>query len=142
MSISEADLEFVKQHVSAAMITVGSDGFAKAVRIGVAFVDGKLWSSGTKDRARTQRLREDPRCTLFVFDSEFGFVTLETTVTVLDGPDASRMNLRFFRQIQKKPSGPLSWFGGEYDEDAFVRMMEDEGRVIFELDVQRTYGMH
>lgn len=142
MSLSDSDKGFLDKNVSAAMITVDSDGTAKATRVGVKLVDGKVWSSGTRDRVRTKRLRRDPKATFFVFDPEFGYVTLETTVTILDGPDAPELSLQFFRGIQRKPSGPLSWFGGELDEKQFVQTMRDEGRVIFEGTITKAYGMH
>jgi hypothetical protein len=50
------------------MITLRRDGSAHAVRVGVALVDGKVWSSGTADRVRTRHLRRDPRSTLIVPD--------------------------------------------------------------------------
>ena len=71
------------------MITIGESGFPKPVRVGIALVDGKLWSSGTQHRVRTWRLRRDPRCTLFVFDQAFRWLALETTVTILEGPSYS-----------------------------------------------------
>jgi PPOX class probable F420-dependent enzyme len=141
MPLSESDLRFLQSNQSAAMITVGDDGQPKAVRVGVAVVDGKLWSSGTADRVRTARLRNDPRCTLYVYDAGFSFLTLETTVQILDGPDAPQLSVRLFRQMQGRPTGPLSWFGGELDEDAFAQTMVDEKRVIYELTVERTYGL-
>lgn len=122
------------------MITIGEDGFPKAVRVGVALVDGEPWSSGTEDRVRTARLRQDPRCTLFVFDPRFEWMSLETTVTILDGPDAPTQNLQLFRVMQGKPTGPLGWFGGELDEAAFLQAMVDEKRVIYRFDIDRTYG--
>jgi Pyridoxamine 5'-phosphate oxidase len=142
MGLSADEISFLDQHHSAAMITVGTGGTVKAVRVGVAFVDGKLWSSGTSDRVRTRRLRENPQCTLFVFDSAFAWLTLETTVSILDGPDAPAQNLRLFRQMQGKPSGPLHWFGGSLDEDEFLRRMSEEGRLIYEFDVHHSYGLH
>jgi uncharacterized pyridoxamine 5'-phosphate oxidase family protein len=105
MELSDHDLEFLATNHSAAMITVGDDGVAKASRVGVALLDGKLWSSGTRDRVRTKRLHKDPRCTLFVFDAAFSYLVLETTVTILDGPDAPALHLRLFRQMQNKPTG-------------------------------------
>src|SRR6059058_5219379 len=99
MALSEHDIEFLEGHRSAAMITVAGDGIAKVARVGVALVDGKLWSSGVQDRVRTSRLRRDPRSTLFVFGSGYGFLTLETTVTILDGSDAPAQNLRLFREM-------------------------------------------
>jgi PPOX class probable F420-dependent enzyme len=142
MSLSQRDLDFLKDHHSAAMITSARDGTPKVARVGVALVDDKLWSSGTQDRVRTKRLRRDSRCTLFVFDHPgWGWVALESTVTILDGPDAPAHSLRMFRQMQGRPSGPLSWFGGELDEEAFLQQMVDEQRLIYEFDVMRSYGM-
>jgi hypothetical protein len=142
MSLSDRDAEFLSDHHSAAIITVTPTGIAKATRVGVALVDGKLWSSGTKDRVRTKRLRRDPRCTLFVFESGFAWLALETTVAILEGPDAPGHSLLLFRQMQSKPTGPLSWFGGELNEDDFLRKMAEEGRLIYEFEVHRAYGLH
>jgi hypothetical protein len=141
MALSDTDLAFVADNPSAAMITVGEDGMAKAVRVAVAVVDGRLWSSGTEGRARTARVRRDPRCTLFVFDSGYAALTLEATVAVLDGPDVPELSLKMFRQLQGKPEGPLGWFGGELDEEAFLQAMRDEGRVIYEFEVTKSYGI-
>jgi Pyridoxamine 5'-phosphate oxidase len=141
MSVTEADRAFLDANRSAAMITVGPDGMAKVARVGVAVVDGLLWSSATQDRVRTARLRHDPRCTLYVSDAGFAWRALETEVAVLDGPDVPAQSLRMFRLMQGKPTGPLSWFGGELDEDAFVATMVAERRIIYEFDVRRSYGL-
>lgn len=123
------------------MVTVGRSGVAKVVRVAVVLVDGKLWSSGTEGRVRTRRLRQDPRCTLYVHDATWSFLTLETTVTILDGPDVPAQSVRMFRQMQGMPEGPLSWFGKEYTEDEFLDLMIAEHRIIYEFDVHRSYGM-
>jgi hypothetical protein len=123
------------------MITTGEGGIPKAVRVGVALVDGRLWGSGTQGRVRTRRLRHDPRCTLFVFDQAFSWLTLETTVSILDGPDAAAQNVRLFRVMQNRPAGKLSWFGRDLDEPAFLQAMVDEKRLIYEFAVQRSYGL-
>ena len=142
MSIAENDLEFLKDNHGAAMITVSRDGTPKVARVGVALIDGKVWSSGTQDRTRTKRLRRDPRCTLYVHDSGFSWLALEGTVTILEGPDAPDLNLRLFREMQSKPTGPLTWFGRELPEKEFLEAMVDERRLIYELAVSRTYGLH
>jgi hypothetical protein len=139
--LSEKEIGFLQKNRTAAMITVGADGFAKTARVGVALVDGRLWSSGTRDRVRTQRLQRDPRCTLFVFSNSFSWLSVESRVAILDGPDAAELNVRLFRVMQNRPTGPLSWFGGELDEDAFRARMVEEGRLIYEFGVERTYGM-
>ncbi len=142
MALSDGDREYLQANQSAAMITVGSDGRPKVARVAVTFVDGKLWSSGTAERARTKRLRHDPRCTLFVFDSGWSWLTLETTVRLLEGPDAADLSLRLFRTMQDRPSGDISWFGKDVDEESFLKLMVEEGRLVYEFDVERTYGMH
>jgi hypothetical protein len=142
MPLTESDLEFLRTNHTAAMITIGGDGYAKTARVGVALVDGKLWSSATQDRVRTPRLRADPRCTLYVSDPGYAWLALETTVSILDGPEAAALNMRLFRVMQNAPEGPLSWFGSELDESAFLATMADEGRLIYEFDVHRSYGMH
>ena len=142
MSLTEQDVDFLTSHHSAAMITVGRDGTPKVARVGVALVDGKLRSSGTADRVRTRRLRRDPRCTLYVHDPGYAWLALETSVTILDGPDAPELNLRLFRVMQDRPTGPMSWFGGELSEDDFLRAMVDEGRLLYEFEVHHTYGLH
>ena len=142
MELSESDRAFLAANRSAAMITVTPDGIAKVARIGVALVDGKLWSSGTAQRVRTRRLRSDPRCTLFVFDSAMGFLTLETTVTLLEGPDAPDLQVRLFREMQGRPTGPLTWYGGDLDEEAFRQAMVDDQRLIYEFEIHRAYGLH
>jgi hypothetical protein len=131
----------LKHQHSAAMITIGESGLPKPVRVGIALVDGKLWSSGTQDRIRTRRLRRDPRCTLFVFDQAFRWLALETTVTILEGPGAAAQNLRLFRVMQDRPSGPLSWFGGDLNKDEFLQAMAKEHRLIYEFGVHRSYGL-
>ena len=142
MSLTEKDIQWIRDHRSAAMVTVGDDGLPKAVRVGVALVDGRLWSSGTRDRVRTERLRQDPRCSVFVFDDTYAWLTLETTVTILDGPDAPALNMRLFREMQGRADGPLNWFGKEQPEEEFLQTMADEGRLIYEFDVHRAYGLH
>jgi hypothetical protein len=141
MALSESELEYLDTHHGAAMITVGTGGTAKVARVGIALVDGKIWSSGTAGRVRTKRLRRDPRCTLYVPDQGYRWLGLETTVDILDGDDAAASNLRLFRVMQRRPDGPLSWFGGELDEVEFLERMRAEERLIYEFTVTRSYGL-
>lgn len=142
MALDDKQRAFLEAHPSAAMITVGTDGQAKPARVGVAVVDGQIWSSGTRDRARTRRLRRDPRCTLFVRGEGFPWLGIESTVTILDGPDAPELNVKPFRvMLQQRPTGPLSWFGGQMEEPAFLESMAAEGRLIYQFEATRAYGM-
>lgn len=141
MSLTAAEMEFLTREHRAAMITIGPGGVPKAARVGVALVAGRLWSSGTEDRVRTRRLRRDPRCTLFVFDQGFSWLALETTVTILDGPEAAAQNLLLFRVMQDRPTGSLAWYGADLDEPSFLQRMQEEGRLVYEFDVSRSYGL-
>jgi PPOX class probable F420-dependent enzyme len=141
LNLSESQRAFLELHHTAAMITVGRDGTPRVARVGVALVEGKLWSSGTRDRVRTARLRRDPRCTLFVFHAGWSWLALETTVRILDGPDAPESNLRLFRKMQNRPTGNLTWFGKERSPEEFLRGMVEERRLIYEFEIIRGYGM-
>ncbi|HSI30655.1 MAG TPA: hypothetical protein VK951_04930, partial [Miltoncostaeaceae bacterium] len=93
-------------------------------------------------RARTRHLRRDPRSTLFVFDGRRSWLTLEAVVTILDGPDAAEQNVRLFQVMQgRSGSEPLAWFGGELSPSEFQTAMEAEGRLIYEFEVVRAYGL-
>lgn len=141
--------EFLEQTSSAAMVTLKKDGTPHAVRVGIVLVDGKLWSSSTSNRVRTKHLRRDPRSTLFVFDlknpeNAYKYLALETRVAILDGPDVPELSVSMFKAMQRIPDGSdrkLSWFGQEFDDEAFKARMVEEGRLIYEFDVLKTYGM-
>ena len=139
-NLTDAQRAFLESQRAAAMITPAADGMPRAVRVGVATVDGKLWSSGTEGRKRTARLRQDPRCTLFVFDNTWKFLTLETRVRILDGADVSELSLRMFRLMQNRPTGDLTWFGKTFGSEDFMRVMAEEKRLIYEFDITRAYG--
>jgi PPOX class probable F420-dependent enzyme len=140
--LTETQLAYVRDHRAAAMITIASDGTPKAVRVGVALVDGRLQSSGTAARVRTERLRRDPRSTLFIFDpAGFAYLTIEATVTIREGQDAPQLNLALFRVMQGRPTGPLLWNGEDLEEDAFLKQMVAEDRLVYEFTPTRAYGL-
>ena len=146
MRLSEREREFLEQHRSAAMATLREDGSPHVVRVGVAVVDGRIWSSGTRARARTRHLRRDPRATLFVFDERWRGLSLDSTVTILEGPDAPEQSLRLFQTMQQgmepAPSpGNLLWEGTERSAEDFRRIMEEERRLIYQFEVVRSYGL-
>jgi hypothetical protein len=126
----------------AAMITVGSDGYAKPVRVGLGIVDGVLCSTGTATRRRTARLRSDPRCTLYVADAAYRYLALETTVTILDGDAGVEGTMRLVRQMQGvADDSPVTWFGETLDPEAFRQRMIDEQRILYQFEVHRAYGL-
>lgn len=123
------------------MITLGKDGVPKTARVGIGLFEGKLWSSANESRVRTARLRRDPRCTLFVFEPAYKWLSLETTVRILEGPEVPELSLRFFRVMQNRPEGNLSWFGRDLTPEEFLRTMTEDKRVIYEFEITRAYGM-
>jgi len=143
--VDEQMRAFLEEHHSAAMTTLRADGTPHVARVGVALVDGKVWSSGTQTRVRTKHLRRDPRSTLFVFDAEFRWLALESRVTILDGPDAPELHLRLFRVMQQGmdvPEGQINWFGRTISQQEFLKTMVDEQRLIYEFEIIRSYGMY
>lgn len=140
--------DYLTGHRAAAMITIRPDGSPHAVRCGIALVDGKLWSSGTRGRRRTAYLRRDPRCTLFVFGStaedQFSYLSLDTRVTDLDGPDAPELNVRLFTVMQaamSPPAGSLFWNGELLALDDFRQAMLEEQRLIYQFEITGSHGM-
>ncbi len=147
MDFTDAQVAFLDHQHSAAMVTLRPDGSPHVARVGVALVDGRVWSSGTQGRVRTRHLRRDPRSTLFVFDGAWRWLALEGTVRILDGEDAPELSLRLFeemqRDLQPRPApGTIMWSGGERTIDEFLRIMVEERRLIYELEVERAYGLH
>jgi hypothetical protein len=143
--LAEADQRFLEDHQIAAMVTVSTGGWAKAVKMEPAVVDGKLWSVSHAHKVRTRRLRRDPRATLFYDGEGPAWLALEAVVTILDGPEVPSHLVRLMRVRQGRPAGPLAWHGDngidvELDEDDFVQTMASEGCVIYEFNVQRVYG--
>ena len=139
---------FLEKNHGAAMITLRRNGMPHAVRVGVGLHGDRVWSSGTQSRARTNHLRRDPRATLFVFDSQeaggWRWLTLECSVAILEGPDAPELNLAFFRSLQtgmEPEPGKIMWFGQQKTEGEFLQAMRDEGRLIYEFTIERSYGM-
>jgi PPOX class probable F420-dependent enzyme len=149
-ALDDGEREFLERNHAAAMMTLRADGGPHVVRVGVALVDGKLWSSGLPSRVRTGHLRRDPRAALFVFDASasdpFAWLGIEATVTILEGPDAAEQSVRLFRAMQAdmpRPPAPghLYWEGQERTEEEFLGFMRHEGRLIYEFEVVRTYGL-
>lgn len=139
---------FIDRTPDAAMITVRRDGSAHMARIEVAVVDGKLWSSGSPDSVRTRNLRRDPRSSLFVFGPHPNWVGLETKVTILDGPEAPYLHVRFARARHGDgaPEGTILGHDDElghdrpYSEDEFVEHIRATGGLLYEFAIERSYG--
>jgi PPOX class probable F420-dependent enzyme len=146
VQLSDQARAFVEAARSAAMITLRRDGSPHAVRVGVAVVDGRVWSSGTADRLRTRHLRRDPRATLIVFGSGREALSIDAKVNILEGPDVPELSWKLFSVMQRAltpapPPGHLMWFGKPKPREEFLQAMIDERRLIYEFEVTREYGL-
>jgi hypothetical protein len=139
--LTAEQLEFIQSGPAVAMITVGEDGYAKPVRIGLAVLDGELVATATEGRRRTPRLRADPRCTLYFSDAQFKYLSVETTVTIVDGNEEIDGTVRLVRHWQSAPEGPVTWYGETLEPDVFRQRMVDEGRVLYRFAVVKAYGL-
>ena len=123
---------FLEQNHAAVMATLKEDGRPHVARVDVGLVEGKLWSSGTQDRVRTKHIRRDPRCTLMVLDpgNPYRWMALETTVEIIEGDRAVDSNLALYRAIAGEPD----------DLQEYREAMVAEKRLVFQFDIQRSYG--
>jgi PPOX class probable F420-dependent enzyme len=126
---------FLKRNHFAVMSTLKRDGTPHSVIVGVGLVDGRLWSSGTLDRVRTKHLRRDNRASLCVLNREnpWSWLTIESRVTILDGPDAVDQNQALYEVITGGPPENL---------DEYRKAMVDERRIVYEFSIDRTYGSY
>ena len=127
-------LAFLADNHVAAMVTLRADGSPHVARVAVGLVDGKLWSSGTRGRLRTKHLRRDPRAAFLVLGSAnpWRWLGAEGRVRLHDGEDAPQKNLALYRVIAGEPD----------DVEEYLDAMVKEGRLIYELEVERTYGAY
>jgi PPOX class probable F420-dependent enzyme len=140
---------FLDVNHAAAMVSLRRDGTPHVARVAVGLYEGRLLSSGTQTRLRTRFLRRDPRCTLFVFDTQTPgsprWLGLETRVTLIEEPEAVvETSLRFFRALQGQPpdSDTITWNGQPRTADEFRRLMIEDQRLLYEFEVERWYGMY
>jgi PPOX class probable F420-dependent enzyme len=142
MQFTREQRAFLEANHAAAMTTLRADGSPHTVRCGVALIDDKLWSSGVPGRVRTRHVSRDPRATVMVTDQRYFYLTVEGSIRLLDGPEAVEESVRLFRTMQHRPEGDsLQWNGQDLSIDQFRQAMRDEGRLIYELEPTRAYGM-
>jgi PPOX class probable F420-dependent enzyme len=144
VNLNARQRDFIDQNSAAAMTTLRRDGTPHSVRVAVGLIDGKLWSSGTQTRLRTRHLRRDPRSALYIHDNKWAYLSIDTTVTILDGPDAIEQNLQLFRKFQNQqdPHGELMWNGQPRKPDDLRRLLSEEQRLIYEFEPVRAYGLY
>ncbi|ADP82386.1 pyridoxamine 5'-phosphate oxidase family protein [Pseudofrankia inefficax] len=145
---NEQALDFVARYPDAAMITLRADGTAHMARIEVATFDSRVWATGAEPLVRTKNLRRDPRCSLFVFGAHPHWLGLETTASIIDGPDAPGILVRLLRARHGDATPPGTvlahddqlghdrpWPEADYLEHAHAHRL-----LAYSFTIIRTYG--
>jgi len=97
MKLTEAELAFLAEHHSAAMVTVNPDGIAKVARVGVAIIDGK-------QRSADAVIIEDARLAVLSRDNFLRFIR-NTPMVALEMLSATFSRLRTTdRMLQQRVS--------------------------------------
>jgi hypothetical protein len=129
--MDEAVAKFVATHSTGAMITVRANGSSHVARVTIGLVDGRVISTAQGSRVRVKHVRANPRVTYFVFDTKSRlWVGLEGRAITHEGPAAYQLCLDVRKATGTAPD----------DDAAYLKQMEDEQRVAFELQVERSYG--
>lgn len=130
------------------MVTLRSDGTPHTARVELAVVEGRGRATGTLSLVRTRNLRHDSRCALFVFGPHPRWLGLETTATILDGPDAPRLlaDLLRARHGTATPPGTVLAYDDALGHDRpwpeaeFLDHARRYGLLLYDFTVQRCYG--
>ena len=139
---SDQQREFLASRDSAAVITVGADGVPKPVRITLGFFEGVLTSSGTESRVRTKRFRQDPTCVLYFAHGRFQYLSVESTVEIIDGAAGVELNQRLIADMQGVDEGDaVDWFGETLEPDAFRQRLIDDGRLVYRFHPTKVHGI-
>jgi hypothetical protein len=148
MELDAKATAFIKANRDAGMTALRRDGTPHMTRIVAGLVDGVLLSSATESRLRTKLLRRDPRCTLFFFETTPGagrafgaYMTLETTVTIHDGAEGRRRSVEYFKSIFGSTDGKVTYGGKTMTEAEALEALERDGRILYEFNVNRVYGV-
>lgn len=150
MALDEKATAYIKANRDAAMVALRRDGTPHVTRIVAGMLDGALVSSATRSRLRTKLLKRDPRSTLFFFETTpaagrafGGYLSLETTVTIHDGPEALRRSVEYFKAIfGTTADGKVTYGGQQYTEEEALAALERDERILFEFNVTRAYGAY
>ena len=121
---------FLDENHACIMVTVRANGTAHVARVNCGLVEGKLWSSGTKDRVRTKHLRANPHATLCIFARDRRWLGIEARVTIREGADIPQKALALQRAQGREPE----------DVEAFLKTMVVQERIIYEFEPERIYG--
>ncbi len=139
---------FVERYSDAAMITLRKDGAAHMARVELGLVDGRIRTAGSPDLVRTQNLRRDHRCSLFVFGPHPWWLGMETEVTILEGTDAGIELIRLMRARHADATPPGMVMAHDdalvgdrlYTEAEYLEHAREAQLIVFDFTLVRAYG--
>ncbi len=129
MELDEARA-FLREHHRGILATVRPDGRPQMSAVSVALDEAGRPAISTRENAyKVRRIRADPRVSLFVTSEDFwSWIQIDGTATVLSLPDAMEPLIAQYRAV-----------AGEHpDWDDYRRAMEDQGRVLVRIDMERA----
>lgn len=141
------ELQFVTEHPDAAMITIRRDGSPHVARVELGVVDGGIRSSGSPGLVRTNNVRRDHRCALFVFGPAPLWLGIEAVATILDGPDAVARSTRLMQvRHGDVPAGYVVAHDESIESDRpyplaeYRAHVQTNGLFVFDFEIVRSYG--
>ena len=147
--MDDADINFIRNHPYAGMITLRPDGRPHVARMEAVIVDGRLCSTSGPSTVRERNLRRDPSCTLFFPASppDDRWVAVDTTAVVTAGPAAAPRLLALARARHGvEDDGTFlahdDTVGHDqpFTEAAYLDYIAETGPVLIDFDVVRVYG--
>lgn len=127
--ITPAVAEFLKQPITAAIVTLNPDGSPQLTYVWYEFDGQKFHVSTTDDRVKGRNLERDPRIALSMLDPQnpYRFVSMRGKATITH-EGASDLIVRLAVRYQ----GP--------EGEAYGRTMQSPSRIIVTLDPETVYA--
>lgn len=126
----EGLLDFVRPRHHMVLITTRTDGTPQASPV-TGGIDGagRIVVASYPERAKSQNLRRDPRCSVLVLSDDFGgaWLQVDGTGEVVDLPEALDPLVEYFRVIS----------GEHPDWDEYRAAMVEQGKVLLRITPTR-----
>ncbi|MPZ52051.1 MAG: TIGR03618 family F420-dependent PPOX class oxidoreductase [Acidimicrobiia bacterium] len=118
------------------LVTLKRNGRPQISDVGYHYADGVARISITEDRAKTTNIRRDPRVSLHVRPTGWGYVVTEgmgdlSPVSTDPGDETGRELLEIHDLIQGKPHP---------DPDTFFEAMVTDNRLVLSIGIDYVYG--
>lgn len=121
---------FLREHHRGILATFRADGRPQMSPIAVGVdADGRGIVSTREDAYKVRNIRKDPRVSICVTSDDFWrWIQVDGTATVLSLPEAMEPLVDYYRTLS----------GEHPDWDDYRRAMQDQRRVLLQIDIQRA----